>query len=85
VPLPSPSDLTGPSAALFLLTAFVVGLARVVLILWHDHLRADLDDRAQRDRAQELADKAIAGMAELADAWRERDAHDAERRRRGDR
>ena len=80
-----PPEILGPTGALVAALAGVVALSRVIVVLWRDHLRADADDRAQRDHAQTLADKAIEGMGELADAWRERDAFDAQRQRRGDR
>jgi len=85
MPVPPLSDLLGPSGALIGAFLAVVALVRVVIVLWRDHLEADRRDREQRDAAQALASKAIDGMGELADAWRERDAFDAERKRRTDR
>lgn len=82
--MPSISDLLGPTGALIGAVAGIVALARVVVVLWKAHLEADDRDRRQRDQAQSLAEKAIEGMGELADAWRERDAFDAARKRRDD-
>ena len=48
--------LTGP-------LALTVGLAIAVAALWRDHIRADADDRAQRDTA-------ITGWREATDAIR---------------
>lgn len=80
-----PPELLGPLGLTVGALLAVGALGRVIMVLWRDHLRADQDDRDQRDRAQSLADKAIEGMGELSDAWRERDAYDAARARRTDR
>jgi hypothetical protein len=85
MPAGFPETLLGPLGLTIGALFGIVGLARVIVVLWRDHLRADQDDRDQRDRAQSLANKAIEGMGELADAWRERDAYDAQRQRRSDR
>lgn len=68
---------------------FLGGLA--LFSLWREHLKADQDDRAQRDRALallELAERgnevaAEAGKA-MAAAWAERNRMDAARQRRQD-
>lgn len=73
-----PPELFGPQALL------VAALA-VVAVLWRDHLRADQDDRAQRDRAQGIAEQAVGGLARMADAWEQRNREDASRRRQDDR
>lgn len=70
--------LTGP-------LALTVGLAIAVAALWREHVRADRDDRAQRDVA-------IAGWRDqtnatnrLADAIEARARDDAQRKRQDDR
>jgi hypothetical protein len=85
MPAGFPETLLGPLGLTIGALFGIVGLARVIVVLWRSHLEADERDRRQRDIAQALAEKAIDGMGELADAWRERDVHDAERRRVGDR
>lgn len=55
-----PPELFGPLGLL-------VALSLAVAALWRDHVRADQDDRDQRDRWQAIAEKLVA---------------DAERRRR---
>lgn len=46
--MPIQPDLLGPYALL-------VGALIAVVLLWRDHLRADADDRAQRDEAFGIA------------------------------
>lgn len=64
---------------------------RVVKELWRDHLSADHDDRAQRDRALDLLETSLQAnrdhakaSADMANAWNERNKADAARRRRMD-
>ena len=60
------SAILGPLGALVLAVALLVGLAKVVQVLWRDHLKADADDRHQRDtafddlRAQSVATGSVA-------------------------
>ena len=72
-----PPELFGPLG----LTIAALG---AVLVLWRDHMRADVDDRAQRDRALGIAETAVAGTARMADAWEARNREDAQRRRVSD-
>ena len=71
--------------------ALAIAFARVVLALWHEHLKADQDDRDQRDRALAALEQLAKGVAlsaaaqaDMAKAWDERNKADAIRRRRGD-
>ena len=82
--MPSAEQLAGPTGALVLLLAIAVALGRVVVVLWREHLKADQDDRDQRDRAEHLAQKAIDDLGDLAEVWRERDVAEAARQRKGD-
>lgn len=69
-----------------------MALAFAVAALWRDHLRADAEDRAQRDRAIALSEAQVAatnrvaeGQEELATAFREWLREQAQRTRRTDR
>lgn len=73
-----PPEVFGPQGLL------VAALA-VIVVLWRDHLRADTDDRAQRDKAHGIAEQAVAGLARMADAWEQRNREDAGRHRSDDR
>jgi hypothetical protein len=91
VPLPSAEQLAGPVGALVLALFIIAGLARVIQLLWRDHLAADQDDRTQRDHALELLAASLkantdhaAASADMAKAWDARNRADAERRRRSD-
>jgi hypothetical protein len=79
-----PPELLGPTGLTVGVVLGLVALARVIAVLWRIHLEADLDDRLQRDKAQELADKAIAAYDRLGAAWEERNRADAERQRKSD-
>lgn len=70
-------QVLGPLGAL-------VGAVVTVVVLWREHVKADADDRAQRDKAIAIAETAVAGLARLADAWETRNRDDAQRRRLGD-
>lgn len=70
-------QVLGPLGAL-------VGAVASVIVLWREHVKADADDRAQRDQATAIAKEAVAGLARLADAWEQRNREDANRRRLGD-
>lgn len=80
-----PPELLGP-------TGLLIALLLAVAALWRDHLRADADDRAQRDQAiagwqaqtaatDRVADATIA----LSEAIRARAQDDAARHRQEDR
>lgn len=53
--------------------------------LWREHLRADVDDRAQRDLAQDLLRVSLANNAAAIAAWNKRTDQDAARARKADR
>jgi len=72
-----PPDLLGPTAAL-------AGALVVVGILWREHLKADVDDRAQRDLAQELLRLSLLNNAAAIAAWNKRTDQEAARHRRAD-
>lgn len=59
-----PDTVFGPFGALVLLVAAVTALGKVIQALWKEHLRADEDDRTQRDVA-------IAGWQAQTDATKE--------------
>ena len=89
--MPSAQELAGPTGALILLVAVTIVLGRVVVALWKEHLKADQDDRDQRDRAEAALDRVVDGIrlnaeatAALARAWDERNKDDAARHRAGD-
>lgn len=73
----TPEEIVGPFA---LTIAAVVAVAA----LWHDHLRADNDDRAQRDRALAGWEAQTGATNRLADALEQQARDHAERRRRDD-
>ena len=82
----------GPWAVVIFIGALAaISFTRAILILWHEHLKADQDDRDQRNLAQELLKEALAGnrlnasaTADMAEAWDARNRADAERHRRAD-
>lgn len=68
---------------------FIVGIigltaARMLLVLWREHLKADQDDRDQRDRAIAIVETLVPAIKQMANAWDARNKADAARRRRGD-
>jgi len=83
----------GPWAVVIFIGALAaISFTRAILILWKEHLKADQDDRDQRDRAQELLRASIAANHDaataakaMAAAWDIRNKADAERQRRTDR
>lgn len=83
---------SGPWAVvIFIGILAAISFTRAILILWSEHLKADQDDRNQRDRAQDLLEAAIvanklsaAATADMAEAWDARNRADAERHRRAD-
>ena len=79
-----PADLYGPLGLL-------IGLSLAVGALWRDHMRADADDRAQRDvalagwREQTAATREqTAATVRLAESIEADRADRAERKRRAD-
>lgn len=82
--MPTPEQLSGPLGAL-ILALFVLGVAgKVIWALWQNHLEADRDDRAQRDKALGLLDLSLQNNRDAISAWEQRDRTDAARTRRGD-
>lgn len=79
-----PPELLGPVGALVLAILVLGGLVKVLLMLWHEHLKADEDDRAQRDRALAIVADLVPAVKAMAAAWEARNKADAARRRRGD-
>ena len=80
-----PEALLGPFA---LLAAALIAVG----VLWREHLKADADDRTQRDLAtqndadaRELLRLSLRNNADAIAAWNKRIEQDAERRRRADR
>jgi len=80
-----PEALLGPFA---LLAAALLAVG----VLWREHLKADADDRTQRDLAtqndadaRELLRISLRNNADAIAAWNKRIEQDAERRRRADR
>lgn len=82
--MPSPEQLAGPTGAIVALIAVLGIAARVIQVLWQNHLEADRDDRAQRDRALGLLDLSLQNNRDAIAAWEQRDRTDAARTRRGD-
>lgn len=72
-----PDALLGPTAAL-------VGAIIVIGTLWREHLRADAEDRRQRDEAIAEAREQLAVTERLTAALEARNRRDANRRRRED-
>ena len=60
-------------------------MTTVVGVLWREHLKADADDRRQRDTALSLLDLSLQNNRDAIAAWSKRDAADAARVRRTDR
>jgi hypothetical protein len=72
-----PEALLGPGALL-------IGALISVAILWREHLKADADDRLQRDAFAALLDKSLDNNAAALVAWNRRNELEAARQRRGD-
>ena len=72
-----PDALLGPLALL-------VGSLLAVGVLWREHMKADQDDRDQRDKALALLEQSLANNKAAIAAWDKRTAADAARARRGD-
>lgn len=73
-----PASLTGPLAAL-------AGSIVVIVALWRDHLRADADDRSQRDIAIAGWRDQTGATTRLADAIEAKARDDGARKRQNDR
>lgn len=73
-----PPELLGP-------LGLTVALGLAVVALWHDHIRADGDTRAQRDRALAGWEAADAATARVAAALEQHNRDDETRRRRDER
>jgi hypothetical protein len=78
------SEVVGPTGALVLAVIILGVVGKVIQALWKEHLEADKDDRAQRDRAMALAETAAEGTRRMAEAWEQRNARDRQRSRPGD-
>ena len=65
-----PPDVYGPFGALVLLCIVAYILLKVIKELWLEHLRADADDRSQRDIAVAGWQAQTEATKELADAIR---------------
>ena len=79
-----PDAVFGPTGAL-VGAVILLGLAGAAIrALWREHLEADKDDRAQRDRAMALATDAVDGTKRMAAAWERRNERDLARRRHGE-
>jgi hypothetical protein len=75
----------GPWAVVIFIGALAgITFTRAILTLWREHLKADQDDRDQRDRAIALAESSVASNKAMAAAWEARNKLDAARHRRAD-
>jgi hypothetical protein len=83
--MPSLEQLLGPAGALVAVIFGVIGLARVVMVLWAEHLKADADDRTQRDAAIDGWKAQTDATNRLAAAIEARSVDDADRHRKADR
>lgn len=73
-----PPEFLGP-------TGLLVAALAVVAALWREHLKADQDDRDQRDKAMAITADLASGSLKMGNAWEERNREDANRQRRSDR
>lgn len=80
--MPSLEQVLGPAGALVIALAVIGGLVRLMQLLWRDHIRADVDDRRQRDENFLLARDAVDALKRLAAAFEERNRRDAIHRAR---
>ena len=85
------SAVVGPVGALVLAVIVLFVVARVLQLLWGEHMKADQRDRDQRDVAQannlatkELLRLSLENNAKAIDAWNRRNEQDAARQRRSD-
>lgn len=77
-------QVIGPFGALVVLCLVAGALAKAIQVLWKDHVRADQDDRDQRDRAFVLLEAITPAVKELAAAQLEANRRSADTHRRGD-
>lgn len=68
-----------------IIAALATAMTTVVGLLWKEHLKADEDDRRQRDQALTLLDLSLQNNRDAISAWAKRDELDGARSRRGDR
>lgn len=83
--MPSPEQLAGPTGAIVALVAVLAMAVAVIKVLWAQHLKADQDDRDQRDLAQKLLGISLQNNADAIAAWNRRNDQEAARARRTDR
>ena len=83
--MPSPEQLAGPTGAIVALVAVLAMSVAVIKVLWQQHLKADQDDRDQRDLAQKLLGISLQNNADAVAAWNRRNEQEAARQRRNDR
>lgn len=79
-----PPEAFGPTGALVVLGFFMTAMGLVIRALWKDHLRADQEDRDQRDKALAIVEGVIPTLRELAHAQREANEDAKQRQRRSD-
>jgi hypothetical protein len=61
------SAVLGPLGALVLAVIVLAGLTRAFVVLWREHLKADKDDRDQRDKALAIAHDQVAATNAVSD------------------
>jgi len=83
------SLVIGPLGALVLAIAIILTAARILNMLWAEHMKADERDRNQRDVAQannmatkELLRLSLENNKEAIEAWNKRNEQDAARQRK---
>lgn len=79
-----PPELLGPTGALVAVLFGIAALARAIVVLWQEHLKADQDDRDERNRANDLLALSLQNNKAAIAAWDRRNAADAARRRKED-
>lgn len=79
-----PPEVYGPAGAVVVLAIVAYVLARVIQGLWIEHLRADQDDRDQRDRALALLDGILPTLRDISSAIASANRDAATRHRRDD-
>lgn len=77
----TPEQIAAAGPWAVLVAVVLAGLA----VLWREHLKADQDDRAQRDLAQDLLGRSLENNANAIAAWNRRNEQEASRQRRNDR
>lgn len=84
-------NLLGPYGAFVLALIVLYVVTRAFVVLWREHLKADQDDRDQRDTAQannqatkELLRQSLSNNADAIAAWNKRNEQEAARQRRSD-